>query len=581
MKKTILTITAISAFQLGFSQKKDENIGSEVVNIVKPYTPTISDAFKVKEVPAPEDETPEPKIPIQYQIFSFPVASTFIPSKGRAADVDKETIEKGFANYVQFGLGNYLNANAEVFVTHQLNNTDYIGGLLQHFSSQGGIKSAVLDDKFYNTGLDLTYGSRTKELQWNIDLGVKNQIINWYGLPVENILFTDEQISKIDPVQSYNTVQLGGHLDVKDGIFSSASLLFKRFSDKYGSGENRFFVKPEFDSDILSQKVKASIIFDYVGGKFEKDYLGLKEISYSNLIVGTKPSFLFKMDDFSAHLGLGFFYANSKYNEASEGKIYLYPNVTATYRIVGDLMIAYAGAEGNLNQNSYADFVNQNPFVSPNLVVIPTDNTFDIYVGMKGKLANAVSFNVKGSYMNEKNKAFFMSNVYDVANTNDEGYVYGNSFQVAYDNLNTISLFGEIRADFSKKSYLTLSGTYNNFKPSNFDKAWNLPQLKVETTFQTQFTEKWYVGVDVFFVGERFDLNTIQDKDALAPTYTNKKVTLESFFDLNLNIGYRHNKRLTAFLKGNNLANQQYNRWSNFPVQGIQVMLGANYKFDF
>ena len=65
MKKVIFSIIAISAIQVGFSQKKDENIGSEVVNIVKPYTPTISDAFKVKETPAVEEEVVEPKIPIK------------------------------------------------------------------------------------------------------------------------------------------------------------------------------------------------------------------------------------------------------------------------------------------------------------------------------------------------------------------------------------------------------------------------------------------------------------------------------------------------------------------------------------
>ena len=40
----------LMAFQFSFAQVKDEKIGSEVVNIVKPYTPTISDAFKVKEI---------------------------------------------------------------------------------------------------------------------------------------------------------------------------------------------------------------------------------------------------------------------------------------------------------------------------------------------------------------------------------------------------------------------------------------------------------------------------------------------------------------------------------------------------
>ena len=45
----LLSFSLILVSQFSFSQKKDENIGTEVVNVVKPYTPTISDAFKVKD----------------------------------------------------------------------------------------------------------------------------------------------------------------------------------------------------------------------------------------------------------------------------------------------------------------------------------------------------------------------------------------------------------------------------------------------------------------------------------------------------------------------------------------------------
>ena len=58
-------------------------------------------------------------------------------------------------------------------------------------------------------------------------------------------------------------------------------------------------------------------------------------------------------------------------------------------------------------------------------------------------------------------------------------------------------------------------------------------------------------------------------------------VTVKSYFDANFHLGYKHNDRLTGFLKLNNIANQQYERWLNYPVQGIQVLLGASYKFDF
>ena len=166
------------AIQISFSQKKDDNIGTEVVNVVKPYTPTISDAFKVKETPTLDDDDTSKKENIQYTIFSFPVASTFAPSKGKAANVDKSAEEKIYSNYLTLGAGNFGTIKAELFVTENISNTDYFGGMLRHSSSQGGIKDVVLDDKFYNTSLDVTYGVRERDMSWNVDLGVKNQIYN-------------------------------------------------------------------------------------------------------------------------------------------------------------------------------------------------------------------------------------------------------------------------------------------------------------------------------------------------------------------------------------------------------------------
>ena len=110
-------------FQFSFSQKNGENIGTEVVNVVKPYTPTISDAFKVKETPTLDDDDTSKKENIQYTIFSFPVASTFAPSKGKAANVDKSAEEKIYSNYLTLGAGNFGTINAELFVTENIRYT--------------------------------------------------------------------------------------------------------------------------------------------------------------------------------------------------------------------------------------------------------------------------------------------------------------------------------------------------------------------------------------------------------------------------------------------------------------------------
>ena len=580
--KVIAVVLVVFGIQFSFSQVKDENIGSEVVNIVKPYTPTISDAFKVKEIPSLADEDAHKKETIQYNIFSFPVASTFTPSKGTAATVDPQEKDKLFNNYATLGFGNYGTANAELFITKNISRTSYVGGMLRHLSSQGGIKDLVLDDKYSNTSLDVTYGVRERNLSWNIDLGVKNQMYNWYGLPTENIVFDETTIKSIDSKQSYNTIALGGKVDFKASFFSGADMQFKHFSDGLNSSENRFFIKPNFDFQLLNQKVNTDFVFDYVGGSFDRMLNIDSDLKFNTFIAGVKPNFLYQQDDLSIQIGAGLFYASSKINEENDGKVFLYPNIKASYKLVGDILIAYAGAEGNLQQNSYADFVEENSFVSPTLVVAPTDNKFDIYVGLKGKLANSVAFNVRASYLNQDDKALFVSNEFNYAFANTEGYANGNSFGVVYDNVKTMSLFGELKADFSKNLTFGINGTYNNYSSDTQAEAWNLPQLKIGSTVDFDINKKWYAGANVFFVGERKDLVSIQNAAAVfPPMFDSTEVTLDSYFDLNAHVGFKYNARLTAFLKGNNLANQQYNRWANFPVQGIQVLIGANYKFDF
>ena len=205
-----------------------------------------------------------------------------------------------------------------------------------------------------------------------------------------------------------------------------------------------------------------------------------------------------------------------------------------------------------------------------------------MYVGLKGKLANAVAFNLKTSYLNQENRALFAANYFDVLSTNTNGYAFGNSFNVVYDDLKTWSVFGELKADFTKNIAFGINGTFNTFNTNTQNEAWNLPKLQVSSFMDVEINEKWYAGAKLFFVGERQDIDSIQNESMFSSFNSGiKTVTLDSYFDLNAHVGYKFSKRLNFFLKGNNLANQQYNRWANFPVQSLQILGGASYKFDF
>lgn len=568
--KYIQLVTLLLTTQIIFGQKKDENIGTEVVNVVKPYTPSISDAFKVKETPSLEDDETSKKENIQYNIFSFPVASTFTPSKGKAANVDKSEQEKYYSNYLTLAAGNYGTINVELFITQTLESGDYIGGMLRHLSSQGGIKEVKLQDKFYDTALDLTYGSRSGTLSWNADFGYQNQVYNWYGVP-KIILFPDLDVS-----QTYHTMYVGGRLKMNESVFKDASIKFQRFWDAFSSGENHFIAKPSLEFDIMEEKIKANFVLDYINGSFDKTYFGTQGYKYGFTNVGFSPIFQINKEDLAINLGASFFYSMA--TESGKNKFFIYPNISASYKVVGDLMVAYAGAEGTLKQNSYREFVQNNFFVSPTLSVSPTDQKFDIYIGLKGKLANSISYNVRGSLMNEGDKALYKNNSLSLDIPPSDGYSNGNSFDVVYDDVKTVSFFGELKADFSKNVSFGINGTFNSYATGDQKEAWNLPGLKIGSNLDFTITPKWFAGVNVFFVGERKDQLTVID-DVPPTLFTD--VTLDSYFDLNANVGYKHNERLTFFLKGNNLANQNYQRWINYPVQGIQVMVGANFKFDF
>lgn len=565
--------------QFSIAQKKNESIGTETVNVVKPYSPTISDAFKVKETPSLDDSGNQPKEVIKYSILSVPVASTFTPSKGKAEGVEKAKKERLFNNYATLGLGNYSTLNAELFVNQDLGNNDYLAGMFRHHSSQGGIKDVELNDEFYDTAINIGYGQNNRDNSWNIDLGYQNQIYNWYGLPSDfGSTIPDQRydlVNSINPDHSYNTFWIGGNAEFTESIFSNLSTKFTHFSDSYSSSENRFFVKPTFTVDVMDQAIKTNVIVDHVSGSFKNNYLqdNTEALKYSFTNVGIEPSFVINENDWTLELGAGVFYSAD--SENSGNKFYIYPKVNASYKLVGDLMIFYTGVNGGLTQNSYADFVTENPFLSPTLNMRPSSTQYNVFAGLKGKLANNVNYNLTGSYMNEKDKALFKANDYTEVITNED-YAFGNSFGVVYEDIRTFRFYGELKADFSQNVTFGINGTFNSYNTDNAVEAWNLPTMKLSSTLDVNITKQLYAGLNVFYVGERKDM---QVNSGVMANYA--PITLKSYFDANAHVGYKFNERLTFFLKLNNIGNQAYEKWLNYPVQGFQVLGGANYKFDF
>ncbi len=547
-------------------------IGSEKVTVVKPYTPSVRDANKIRETPSRSDSVSLQKKPVQYSIFSVPVASTFTPVKGRATTVERVRPPKVYDNYATLGFGNYSNVLAEFYSNLEIDRSSNFGIFLTHNSSQGGIEEVRLDDKFYDTELNLNYNTRNRDLSWKAEVGGEHQLFNWYGLP-ETVILTDEELSNIDPAQNYYSVYLGSEIELYDSFFDSAKARFRHSGDSYSTAENHFNAEGLFEFKIAEELISTKMEADIVNGVFDRTYDMNNGYDYTFMNFSAAPSLLILRDDLSINLGVNFVYGMDVEN--SDGSFYIYPQVSASYRLAGDYFTAYAGVDGDLQQNTYYNFYQENPYVSPTLLIQPTDNEYKGYLGGKGKLSNAVSYNARASYQSQFNKALFKRN-YEASTLEGEPYTYGNSFDVVYDDVKTLSFYAELNVDVNRNFRLGINGEFFDYNTDEQPEAWNLPTMKASLNADYQITEKWYTGVNLFYVGERKDENR-----SISLVFDDPIVTLDSYFDANAHLGYRFNQKLSAFVKGSNLLDNNYQKWLDFDVQGIQVLAGATYKFDW
>jgi hypothetical protein len=568
-----ITIVLVAFLAFAFSQERTKDtIDSQTVNVIKSYTPTISDAFKIKDIPSLNDANTQQKKEIKYNIFSIPVASTFTPAKGKAEGVDKAKPVKLYDNYASLGAGSFATILGEVYLNHELSNDETIGAYLNHHSSQGGIDGLLLDDNFLKTGLNLNYSKAERNFNWKADVGADIMTYNWYGLPQQ--FFDETDASDIESRLRYNSIYAEGKINFDNSaIVEDVSTGFRRFGDERNSGENRFRAKANFNVPILEETIKTEFRIDYLGGSFERNFLTNDAIDYGNFNLSLAPSYRLIQEDLTLDLGVRLVHFND--TELSKNKFFVYPNIEASYRLVNEILIGYAGITGDLQQNSFFDFATENPFVSPTLVIAPTDQQYNGFIGIKGKLSNTVSYNLKGNYGSAQNMALFKANAALTNATQD--YQFGNSFNVVYDNINTLSFAGELNVDINRNFKLGIKGEYFNYSTDTEAEAWNLPDLTGSVFLDYQISEKWFMGSTLFFVGERSDQSIFIDGFST----TLQTVTLDSFFDANAHVGYKVTDYLSLFGKVNNIANQNYERWINFPVQGIQFLAGATYQFDF
>ncbi len=571
IKKLCIFIVLLLSLPVLSQEKEKERLPSEEINVVKPFSPTVSKAVKIKIEPETDSIDLDLTQEIEYSINSIPVASTFTPAKGKAKTLKRVPKERFYQNFISVGYGTFSTPIIEMFAHSNTSNYNDFGGFFKLHSSGGGIKNVVLDDSFTDAKVDLFYKQSERYFEWKAAVGFDHLSSNWYGLSDE-IPYSEDVVNSIDEKQAYNDIHLQGDIEFYDALLHKGKFDFHQFFDKADSRESFADLNGIIDFPVGEELIYTEVDLAFLSGRFKNDFLETEELKYTYFNLGLSPNFELLRDDLTLNIGLRLYYSISDSFEGS--KFYAYPNITASYNISEESFIAYAGVIGDLQQNTYRDFVGLNPFVSPTLYIRRTNQQFNAYGGIKGLLNSKIRFNLRAGYISENDKPLFKLNpsLTDGTVEVDKGYQAANSFQVVYDDVNTINFHAELIFDLFKEFQFGGDVDFNSYSLENEEHAWNLP-LVTAALLAKYKRKKWSAGADLFFSSNR------KDELAIIPS-TTQPITNAAYLDLNLNGQYHINDKFDVFLNLNNILNQNYQEFTNFRVQGFQVFAGAKYKFD-
>ena len=229
IKRYLFLVLVFPFLSLNAQQKRKDSLNPEVVNVISSYTPTISDATKIKKKPSVKILDRSKKKKMTYAIFSIPVASTFVPKKGKIKEIEIEDLSDFYNNYITLGFGNFLSPLAEIFINKNIQNEGNFGLYVKYFSSENSIDDTVLNSYFSNFESSVYFKKQAQNLDWKAVFNSERNVYNWYGLP--NFFSNTIDIANIDEELRYNFAELNGNITFVDAYVDNSNLSTFFFTD--------------------------------------------------------------------------------------------------------------------------------------------------------------------------------------------------------------------------------------------------------------------------------------------------------------------------------------------------------------
>ena len=524
-----------------------DSIPEKVVTILSAFKPQLKNLAKIDFVTANE-RNDTGSVRLDYQVPSQNLSFQYrpIPLIPRSFKMDSVAFLQRNTT-LKFGYGNYFHHFIELdqyFIdkftnTHSFNiNNESIKGD-HHLQSTRSLGLNYLGDfVFPDKGHLLTKIYYQQVGRYRFGLGPDSSTLPFANFK-QNSFLTGVSFSWLKTPK--NNLR---------NINYTPTLLYERFEGIEGATNNFISINSPFSVD-LSMNTRLNFDLSYSMNQFSPR----NENGNTKHLLRIDPNIEFNKFNSVIKIGVSPVLINSQ--------LQLYPDIAYKKILKDTNFILSAGWHAFVFNNSYTDLVGQNPWIAvPNELEITTQNSKFVALNIsKGKRLNygfSFSFNKYSNLLlfNKKTKTNLLNN----------GLYYNSIFE---NNASTIQFDANFRYQFSDHLLITNNLKYIQFNSLEQNiKPWGILPLEVNSKITWSPNKNFQLNGNLnYFTGA-----TLYNEFAIPYDLDNALV-------LNASMSYKLTPRFTAWVKGDNLLDKPYQRWSNYPSLGVQLIAGVVYSF--
>lgn len=531
---------------------------TEEIEVVRSYKPVLADAVKIRRSPdlnVKKVFNPRVKYNLLDKRLELNSEIRELEAQKLLRQEDKELDN----NFAKFGLGSLGSTLAAVHLGNGRDEALQVGFNFNHWAiSNGDLNKQKMSEQ--EVGV---YGRNIGD---NIiidgKLGYTRRGSYFYGIdPTGSFLNDDPKKQRFNFIEG--EAEIYNRIDVSDETKLA-----------YAGKVNGYLF-----NNIFEGKENAVILSGGLSKNFNKFQLGANGVvdftSTRDRAYGTLGNHIFKLNPFvkidgeKFKLTAGINYINEF---GTNSKSHLFPAASIDFTLIENYLSVFGSLDGDVNKTRLKDLSFINPFLNENINIKNQIEKFNLTGGVKGTLAANIGYKAAVHYKTINDFYYFVNDV----NKKE-------TFNVEYiaDNTNVLGLTGELNIQFSEVFRLDGKLELNQYNLKNELNAWHHPGMKLSSNASFKIADKVKLNADLYFQGEtKAKLYSYDNSSATvpAPILTEVK-TLKAFADLGVGAEYLYNKKISAFIKANNLLGNDYQRYLFYPNFGFNILGGISYGF--